>query len=86
MGKFLWDFIRRFAGRFADGWLLIALRGGRAAMPKKGGKAAPVDDPETIAKKKKRIKEITDRWLNEANYLPDKALVDKIYTSQVREA
>ena len=28
-------------------------------MPKKGGKAAPVDDPETIAKKKKRIKEIT---------------------------
>ena len=53
-------------------------------MPKKGGKAAPVDDPETIAKKKKRIKEITDRWLNEANILPDKALVDKIYASQVR--
>ena len=53
-------------------------------MPKKGGKAAPVDDPETIAKKKKRIKEITDRWLNEGGYLPDKALVDKIYASQVR--
>ena len=52
-------------------------------MPKKGGKsAAPVDDEKTIEVKKKRIKEVMEHWLSEANIEPDNALVYKIYDSQ----
>ena len=52
-------------------------------MPKKGGKSAtPVDDEETIKKKMKRVKEITEKWLAAANIEPDNALVNKVYDSQ----
>ena len=58
-------------------------RRGKGRMPKKGGKsAAPVDDEETIKRKTKRIKEIMESWLAEANIEPDTALVNKIYDSQ----
>lgn len=52
-------------------------------MPKKGAKgAAPVDDDVTISKKSKRVKEIMEKWLREANISADSALVYKIYDSQ----
>lgn len=52
-------------------------------MPKKGGKgAASADSEETIKFKSKRVKEIIEKWLHEANIDLDSALVNKIYDSQ----
>ena len=51
-------------------------------MPPKKKGAGPADDPEVIKLKMKRIKEITEKWLHEANIEPDYVLVNKIYDSQ----